>query len=145
MKENSIYNILLLEDDQLLAECQTEILRKDNYNVIVASNIEEFEKKINLHNYIMIISDICLPDGNGLDVVKKLRESNNLTPVIFQSGSLDESIRKQAFELGALSVIKKPFTTKQVNDLINNFELYSLFNERNKPAKSLVLEILKAS
>lgn len=77
--------ILLLEDDPLLSEVIVEHLEYYNYNVTPVFNGLEAEALVYKEKFDLLLLDVNVPLLNGFELIKELRSSNNLTPVIFIS------------------------------------------------------------
>jgi len=106
--------ILLLEDDYNLAEVIKEILSLENYIIDIANNADEAYELTYNNNYDLYIFDINLPDENGLDVLKNLKDANDNTPAIYISALSDISTIAKAFEIGANDYLKKPFDVEEL-------------------------------
>ena len=65
-------NILIIEDNIKMAGNIATVLRHENYNADIALTIEDGRYKASVNNYNIIILDLNLPDGDGLDVCKDL-------------------------------------------------------------------------
>ncbi|SMP87272.1 two-component system, OmpR family, copper resistance phosphate regulon response regulator CusR [Epsilonproteobacteria bacterium SCGC AD-311-C15] len=111
--------ILLLEDDVLLAQTIEELLTSEGYDVTLAVNGNEaidvtYEEKFNLY-----IFDINVPDINGLELLKSLREAEDKTPTIFISALVDLTSIAKAFQVGGEDYIKKPFFPEELLIRVN--------------------------
>ena len=104
-------NILLIEDNLSIQKALKYLFEQNNYNLISATNILEAKNIITKTNIDLILLDISLPDGNGLNFFKTL---NNKIPVIFLTANdLEENI-VDSLNLGAEDYITKPFSTKEL-------------------------------
>ncbi|MCI5870246.1 MAG: response regulator, partial [Dorea sp.] len=83
-------NILLLEDDENLNRGIRLKLGKEGYQVFSAYSIAEAQSIFNKENIDLVISDITLPDGNGLDFGHKVREKSNA--VLIYLTAMDQEI-----------------------------------------------------
>ncbi len=106
--------ILLLEDDYNLATTLKEILSLEGYEVDIASSAKEaYERTFNNH-YDLYIFDINLPDENGIEVLKNLREADDETPTIYITALTDLNTMSKAFNLNIEDYIKKPFEPEEL-------------------------------
>lgn len=111
-----MYNIGLVEDEKSLNKLIKTYLEKENYNVETFTKgqdvLDYLEKENNIHLWIL---DIMLEDDiTGYDILKKIKEINKETPVIFSSAR-DESIDKiMGLELGSDDYIAKPYVPKEL-------------------------------
>ena len=122
--------LLLVEDNELLAEMEIEELEKNNYEVTWCKSLSEFEDKCN-DDYLMIITDINLPDGDIFKSIKNLRMNCIDTPVVFQTGSPNVSYIKESFSLGAVDFLQKPFRIEDLSVLIQKYEMIKRLDESN--------------
>ncbi len=106
--------ILLLEDDQILSETLQLFLEQEGYKVDIALTMEEAEELSFKNKYNLYLLDINLPQGNGLELLKNLRHAQDLTPTIFITALDDLHSLSQAFNLGAIDYIKKPFKPQEL-------------------------------
>lgn len=103
--------ILIIEDDELLNDGLCFHLQKNGYRPVAAYNASEAYALAADKNWSLFILDINLPDGNGINLAKKIKQKNN-TPIIFLTArDLDEDII-QGFDAGADDYITKPFNIK---------------------------------
>lgn len=101
--------ILIIEDDEALNRGINFVLKKDNYEVIAAFDISTAKKLLVYENVDMIILDLNLPDGDGIDFCKELRQNSNI-PVIMLTARDLETDEIIGFETGADDYITKPFS-----------------------------------
>lgn len=100
--------LLLIEDDFILSKNIKKSLQAERFAVDAANSLEDANISIEVNDYDCVILDIGLPDGNGFDLLKSLRDSKNKTPVIIVTarGELDDRIK--GLNLGADDYIPKP-------------------------------------
>lgn len=106
--------ILLLEDDHILCESLTEYLELEGYCVDRAHRGEEVFDLTFDHDYDLYILDINVPDINGFDVLKALKESGDKTPAIYITALTDVASISKGFGIGAEDYIKKPFDPEEL-------------------------------
>lgn len=104
--------ILILEDDIMIASGVTYALEAEGYEVIHATDVCSAIELIGKTTFDLAILDMQLPDGNGIDVSKKLMGKN--TPVIFLTVVDDESNIVKAFDEGADDYVVKPFRIREL-------------------------------
>jgi DNA-binding response OmpR family regulator len=112
-------NILLLEDDVLLAQTLQELLESVGYSVTLALRGDEAIDFSYDNSYDLYIFDINVPDITGLELLKSLREADDKTPTIFISALIDMQSISKAFEVGAQDYIKKPFFPEELLIRVN--------------------------
>lgn len=103
--------ILVVEDDQAITMGLEFALTQEDYVVDVADTIALAKARVNSHEYDLYLLDINLPDGNGLDFCRELRQKTS-NPVIFLTASDEENNMITSFDIGADDYITKPFRIK---------------------------------
>ncbi|BDU50173.1 response regulator [Haliovirga abyssi] len=107
-------NILIVDDEVDVVEVIEMLLKNQGYNVITAHNgieaLERIEKKIP----DLVILDIMMPQMDGLEACKKMRENEKMenVPIVMFSAKLSAVDKKEAFEVGADGFITKPFNAR---------------------------------
>lgn len=102
-------NILLVEDDQDLNQLITYYLRKEHYEVISCTNGMEALKMMLSHQFHLVISDIMMPGMDGFSLATKIREKDDMLPILFISALEDQPSKKRGFQLGIDDYLVKPF------------------------------------
>lgn len=112
--------LLIVEDELELLNSTCVYLQKEDFVCEPASNFFEAEDKILSYNYDVVILDINLPDGNGLELLKYVKEKNPETGVLIVSAkdSLDDKLK--GLDLGADDYITKPFHLAELNSRVNS-------------------------
>lgn len=105
-KENKI---LLVEDEKHLAKGLSYNLKKEGYQVTVAENGIAALECLEKNDYDMMILDLMLPKLGGMEVVKKVRETNIRFPVLMLTAKTTDEDRTLGLEAGADDYITKPF------------------------------------
>ena len=107
--------ILLIEDNEMIIKALKYLLVSHEYYVDVATSIKEAKEKIT-NTYDLIILDVILPDGNGLDFFKEYVS----TPALVLSAKDEEKDVVKAIDLGVQDYIIKPFRSMELLSRINN-------------------------
>jgi len=112
--------LLVIEDNLDLAESIKEFLSKENYIIEIIHNFSDAEERINLGKYDCALIDLMLPDGSGLDLVKKFKETQPQSGIIIITAkdSLDDKLT--GLELGADDYLIKPFHLAELNARIKS-------------------------
>ena len=109
-------SILIVEDEKNLGETLKEYLLAKGHNVVLAITAQEAKEAFTtLPPFNVILMDINLPDGNGIDLAKKLRAQNSHFVLLFLSAQNDPETKYQGLELGAEDYITKPFDLRELN------------------------------
>jgi DNA-binding response OmpR family regulator len=110
--------ILIIEDESDLLIAMANYLGKENYICELAENFHKASSKLSTYEYDIILLDISLPDGSGLDLLKSIQKFQLKAGVIILSAknSLDDKIR--GLDLGADDYMTKPFQLPELNSRI---------------------------
>lgn len=106
--------ILLLEDDNELGSTIVEILEDAGYDVDFATDGTEAAELTFDNTYDLYIFDINVPQINGIDLLKDLRNADDNTPTIYITALIDLDSISKAFDAGAEGYIKKPFMPEEL-------------------------------
>lgn len=102
-------NIFLLEDDRILSKGISIALEKDGHQVTAAYGYIEALQKYLLKKYDLFLLDINLPDGNGMNFCRKIRQTSQL-PVLFLTANDTEEDMLNGYDVGCDDYISKPFS-----------------------------------
>jgi DNA-binding response OmpR family regulator len=102
-------SILIIEDEQDLREGLRHNLELDGYKVDTAATGTEGLKKATSETYSLLLLDLMLPGVQGLDLLKRLRDAGNRTPVIILSARGQDTDKVSGLEIGADDYVTKPF------------------------------------
>lgn len=111
--EKTRYKILAVDDEQRMVRFIQLNLEQDGFQVITAYNGKEALEQVRTQLPDLVLLDIMMPDINGFEVLKKIREVNNV-PVIMLTAKGEEDDRIQGLELGADDYITKPFSPREL-------------------------------
>ena len=111
--DSTKYKILAVDDEQRMVRFIQLNLEQDGFQVITAYNGKEALEQVRTQLPDLILLDIMMPDINGFEVLKKIREVNNV-PVIMLTAKGEEDDRIQGLELGADDYITKPFSPREL-------------------------------
>lgn len=112
-------NILLVEDNEAIIMGLKYSLEQENIKVIIAQNVIETRQKLNQEKIDLILLDVSLPDGNGFDICKEIKQKQDI-PVIFLTAQDEETSVVFGLDLGADDYITKPFRTRELISRINS-------------------------
>lgn len=120
-----LYSILYVEDDLILSQKLSHVL-KDLFKEVVCTNsgIEGFEKyqeyfELNQKHTDIVITDINMPKMNGLELSKKIKESNPNQMIIVLSAHNDEKIDQTIKEIGIDYQLIKPISLDKLLEIIS--------------------------
>lgn len=105
-------NILLVEDDTFLREGLIELLTNESYKITAAENANKAKTYLNMTDFDLVILDVRLPDGSGLDICREIRADGKTMPVLFLTACDDENEIVTGLDSGADDYVTKPFGIK---------------------------------
>lgn len=107
-------NVLLVEDSYILADTLASALKQEHFIVDVAYNGLDGYDMASSGIYDAAVLDLMLPQLNGYEVLKKLRQDKNPLPILILSAKSELDDKVLAFEYGADDYLTKPFETKEL-------------------------------
>lgn len=107
-------NILVVDDDEAIRDLLEMILTIDKHDVTLAEDGEQGMKLYRKNKYDLIITDIIMPNKDGIDLIADMVNTDNSTPIIAMSGgrrkiTSDFNLQSAAV-MGVKETLKKPFT-----------------------------------
>jgi len=126
--------ILIIEDEIELLTAISNYLTRENFICELAESFTKAQEKTAVYEYDIILLDITLPDGNGLELISTIKKYNSKAGVIILSAknSLDDKIT--GLDLGADDYLTKPFQLSELNSRIN-----ALLRRRNYAGSNMVI------
>ncbi|MDA3814945.1 MAG: sigma-54 dependent transcriptional regulator [Patescibacteria group bacterium] len=128
--------ILIIDDDLNLQKALFRLFRK--HEVLQAYNCKDGFALLKENDFETILLDVVLPDGNGLNLLKKIQELDANIPVIVISGIYDPVIASESFKKGAYDFISKPLDAPRLRSLVNKAveaaKMAHVINKNDLPA-----------
>ncbi|GHC46135.1 sigma-54-dependent transcriptional regulator [Ulvibacter litoralis] len=136
--------ILIVEDDIAFGKMIANFLERRQFEVQIATNSEEAKTQIETQKYQLLITDLQLPDGSGLELLDFSRKNAKKTQTILMTGYAEVSTAVEAIKKGALDYISKPFRPEELVMIIEqaleteNKEVpVNVSEEKKQPAKEI--------
>lgn len=111
--------ILLVEDNETITMGLKYSLEQEKFEIDTAKNVITAKAKIKKNEYNLYLLDITLPDGEGYEICKEIKEKGNY-PVIFLTAKDEETDVVQGLDMGADDYVIKPFRTRELISRINS-------------------------
>lgn len=105
--------VLLIDDDVRLADLLKTYLDGHGFALTAAQNVQEGLRRLRGQEYDLVLLDIMLPDGDGLDVCRKIRTSSSIPVIMLTARGADED-KIIGLELGADDYLAKPFNPREL-------------------------------
>ena len=112
--------ILVIDDEVAIRDSLKMILEYDGYECLLAPSGQEGLGRVKRDSPDLVFLDIKMPGMDGLEVLRKLRELDELLPVVIVSGHGTVSTAVEATKLGAFDFLEKPLSTERVTVTIRN-------------------------
>jgi DNA-binding response OmpR family regulator len=107
--------LLLVEDEPMLLEEMDNYLTEQGYRCERAINFSEGQEKLHLYHYDVVVLDITIPGGSGLDLLRSLKSETKNTGVLIVSAKNSLRDKLSALDLGADDYLTKPFHMEELN------------------------------
>ena len=130
-----MFNILVTEDDKELLELFCSVLSDNGYNAIAASNGEEALTILESRYIDLIISDVMMPDMDGYELIRQLREAKYTLPILIITAKGSIADKKQGFSAGTDDYMVKPV---DINEMLWRIEALL---RRSQAVKDRLLKI----
>jgi two-component system phosphate regulon response regulator PhoB len=110
------HKILIIEDEPDIRKTLEYNISREGYKVVCASSLSEGKEQINSSDFSLILLDLMLPDGSGLDLCREIKsdKDKSSTPIIILTAKDDEVDKVVGFELGADDYVTKPFSVREL-------------------------------
>lgn len=136
-----MYKVLIIDDEPIIRKGLKNIISWNQYDCEVcgeaADGIEGIEK-INEYNPDIIFTDICMPEMDGLEMIKKMVDTDRNIKIVILTGYCDFAYVKEALVLGAFDYILKPTKLNEIKEVITR-AVKELDVEKNLKALSIEL------
>jgi DNA-binding response OmpR family regulator len=116
-----IRRVLCVEDDEETCKMLSGLLGLINCETITATTATEALQKIAAERFDLYLLDNWLPGGSGVELCRKIRETDSSTPIVFYSGAALPSEREEALVAGAQAYLIKPHDVATLVETVKNF------------------------
>ncbi|MCX7991354.1 MAG: sigma-54 dependent transcriptional regulator [Proteobacteria bacterium] len=123
--------ILLIDNDEGLLRLMKAVLQDEGYAVLAFNNPVEGLSKLNEENISLVITDIKMPEMDGIEVLEKVKSFNSTIPVILITAHATIDISIQALRMGAEDIILKPFESPELVLRVKNALKNSMILKEN--------------
>lgn len=106
--------VLVVDDDIRLQNLLSRFLTEQNFKVYTAIDFDDMQRQLQRNVFDMYILDINLPNKNGLDICRSIREMGDATPVIMLTARGEDVDRITGLEVGADDYLSKPFNPQEL-------------------------------
>src|SRR6478609_6544808 len=111
---NSPQRILVADDDPEIRKLLARYIESQGFSVLLAANCHELHERLATHHVDLIVLDVMLPDGSGLDLCRDLRAQRSNVPIILLTALKEDVDRIIGLEIGADDYLGKPFNPREL-------------------------------
>jgi two-component system nitrogen regulation response regulator NtrX len=130
--------VLIVDDEPNIGLSLQMILEGEGYGVLVCRSAAEFRSRISAFRADLCLLDVRLPDGNGIGLLRFLRESDNQVPVIMISGHGTIADAVEAIRAGAFDFLEKPLARDRVLVVVKNALEQAKLRRENERFREIV-------
>ena len=128
-------SILIIDDDKRLRELLEDYLKEKKYNIYLSDDFTSAKEILKYFIFDIVIVDRMMPTGDGINLIKLIKENNN-TPVIMLTAMSESENRIQGLKFGADDYLAKPFEPEELYLRIQ--KLLNLYEENNKESEKII-------
>lgn len=118
-RENVGLRILLVDDHEDTAKAMRRLLEREGHAITLAFNVNDALGEFGQNDFDLLISDIGLPDGSGLELMRQIRQRKNVRGIALSGFGMEEDIRKSK-EAGFTEHLIKPINFQKLQDVIRD-------------------------
>ncbi len=111
-------HILVVDDEQSIQEFLSLLLEENGFRVATAGSVEEGRSQFQRDSFDLVLCDIIMPDGNGLDLLQEIKRQDARTSVIMMTAYTSTKTAIEAMKRGAYDYISKPFDVEELQVVI---------------------------
>jgi two-component system nitrogen regulation response regulator NtrX len=131
--------VLIVDDEENIGRSLRMILEREGYNVNLCKSVAEFSKHPAAHTADVYLFDMKLPDGNGIDLLRALKQNNNGgSPAVMISGHGTIADAVEATRAGAFDFLEKPLSRDRVLLAVKNAIEHFTLRQENERLRELV-------
>jgi len=110
--------LLIVDDEAAMRRVLASLLEEDGHEVIAAGGLTEARRALSTGLFDLVITDQKMPDGEGLDLLEKVHETDPVLPVVLLTAFATVELAVDAMRRGAFDFITKPFVPAQVRSVV---------------------------
>lgn len=123
--------VLVVEDDRAIREFICYALETNGFRPIESYGVVDAQEKLRMRNPDIMVLDLGLPDGDGMDFIRKLRTTSAI-PIIVVSARDDDADKVKALDAGAEDYLTKPFAAAELLARVRVLRRHLLTERRNR-------------
>lgn len=135
-----MYKVLVVEDDTDINKLLCNILSKNKYDVRGAYSGSEALMCIEMFDFDILLLDLMLPGATGEEIIEKVREKDEMIPIIVISAKTDQEDKINVLKIGADDFVSKPF---DINEVLARVEVQLRKSKRLKKVEEKIENVVK--
>lgn len=124
--------LLIVEDNQQLVDEISKYLKENGFVVEISSTLQDSKDRVEIYEYDLVILDLGLPDGDGLDLIPRIKARNSETAIIILTAKDALDTKVKGLETGADDYLTKPFHMAELNARIRSIIRRRFSGGKNK-------------
>jgi two-component system chemotaxis response regulator CheY len=114
---------LVVDDSASMRQLVSSTIKNAGYEVLIAENGMDALSKLNVGKFDMVITDLNMPDMDGIELIKKLRtlQDYRFVPIIMLTTESQEAKKQEGKQAGASGWIVKPFASEKLLNVVKKF------------------------
>jgi NADH:ubiquinone oxidoreductase subunit E/CheY-like chemotaxis protein len=129
--------ILVVDDERIVLKSCVVILHQKGFDVESADSAREGMRMMQENSYNLVVTDLKMPEIDGIEFIRWIKNNKYKTGIVVITGYPSQETMKEAFELGIIDYVPKPFTPKLLIDVIKRALAFSVKTEKEKKADIL--------
>src|SRR5512133_1926420 len=130
--------VLIVDDEENIGRSLRMILEREGYAVNVCKSVAEFRRHPDAHRADAYLLDMKLPDGNGIDLLKLVKQNGAAAPAVMISGHGTIADAVEATRAGAFDFLEKPLSRDRVLLALKHALEHSSLQEENQRLREMV-------
>jgi len=114
------HRVLVVDDDASVAQVVRFLLEEEGHDTVVAADVATAGRAVAVGQFDLVVSDLRLPDGSGIDVLELVKEASPDVPVILITAFATVKTAVEAMKQGAFDYVQKPFDNDRLKGLVAN-------------------------
>ena len=134
------YRILIVEDDLIVTSIYQKVLSENKFEILIEDSVKKALSQIKNFDPDILLTDVYLPDGNGIELCSDLNKSDEFIPKIIVTADTNIETLRQAYEAGATDFITKPFNEMELIFRIENaLRIKTLLKQASLQSKAVAV------
>lgn len=129
---NLRYSVLIVEDEEIIRSTLQEFLQSEGYRALAVENVTDGLAAVKDNDFDVVICDVQLPDGDGIDLLRRIKQINFETFVLIITAYATVENAIEAFKSGAFDYLVKPVVFDDLKNKLNRLFQYRELNRENQ-------------